>query len=104
MTEIERINYLIESLSGGSAKRFAEKCGIRPDSLSRVRNGKGSPSYYFPRILKGYPDVRRDWLYKEEGKPFKTMAQKDDLNAKLDALNNNIRELSELVRKCLKMA
>lgn len=102
MTEIERINYLIEVFACGNAKQFADKCSIRPDSLSRVRNGKGSPSHFFPHILKALPDVRRDWLYNGEGRAFHSEAQKDILTAKIDTLTEEVRKLSELVQKCLK--
>jgi hypothetical protein len=102
MSEIDRINYLIDTLAGGNARRFAEACEIRPDCLSRIRNGKGVPSFYFPRIMHGYPDVQKDWLYTGEGKPLKSTAEKDVLAAKLDTLTAEVRELSELLRKALK--
>ena len=69
---LERINYLIELYACGNAKLFADKCGIRADSLSRVRNGKGNPEHYLPYILKAFPDVRREWLYTGEGRALHT--------------------------------
>lgn len=102
MTEIERINFLIETYTYGNARAFADMCSIRPDSLSRVRNGKGAPSHFFPHILKALPDVRRDWLYTGEGRALHSEAQKDILTAKIDTLTEEVRKLSELVQKCLK--
>ena len=104
MSEIERINFLIENYTYGNARAFADKCSIRPDSLSRVRNGKGAPSHFFPHILKAFPDVRRDWLYNDEGQPLNSDVQKDVLTAKIDTLTEEVRKLSELVRKALKTA
>lgn len=99
MTESERIDYLIKVLCGNNARNFAARAGIRPDSLSRVRNGIGTPSFYFERILGAFPDVERDWLYSGVGEPFKTKREKGEILEKLDSLEKEVRALRELIER-----
>lgn len=97
MTESERLDYLIKVLSGNNARNFALKAGIRPDSLSRVRNGKGNPSFYFERILAAFPDVEREWLYTGVGSPTREQKEKSEILVKINALENEVRRLRGLV-------
>ena len=96
-TETERLDYLIKVLAGNNAKSFAEKARIRPDSLSRVRNGRGNPSTYFERILGAFPQVQRDWLYHGIGEPLLEDREKGVILLKLESLAREIKRLSELV-------
>ena len=100
MTEPERIDYLIRVLSGNNARNFALKAGIRPDSLSRARNGRGTPSFYFERILAAFPDVEREWLYRGVGEPIKE--EKSEIIARLDSLEREVRSLRELLERIAK--
>lgn len=93
----ERIDYLIRVLEGNSARSFALKAGIRPDVLSRVRNGRGTPSFYFDRILLAYPEVSREWLYDGKGLPLVSEREKSEVIARLDALEKEIRKLESLI-------
>lgn len=102
MTEPERLDYLIKVLCGNNARNFALKAGIRPDSLSRVRNGKGTPSFYFERILGAFPDVERDWLYSGIGEPFKGRREKNEILERLDSLEKEVRSLRELLEMAVK--
>lgn len=102
MNEIDRINYLINTLAYGNARRFADACALRADSLSRVRRGHGKPQFIFTNILNAFPDVRPEWLLNGEGAPFYSQLSKDDLAAKLDALTAEVRNLSELLKSALK--
>lgn len=102
MTDSERVDYLIKVLAGNNARDFAVKAGIRPDSLSRVRNGKGTPSFYFERILAAFPDVEREWLYTGVGVPLKWEREKGEILAKLDALENEVKRLNEMVARLAK--
>lgn len=97
MNEQQRLDYLIKVLTGNNARAFALKAGIRPDSLSRVRNGKGNPSFYFERILGAFPSVSRDWLYTGDGEPLMEEREKSEVIARLEALEKEIRKLELLV-------
>lgn len=97
MNEHERLDYLIKVLAGNNARAFALKAGIRPDVLSRVRNGKGNPSFYFERILGAFPSVSRDWLYMGDGAPLMEEREKSEVIARLEALEKEIRKLELLV-------
>lgn len=100
MTDSERVDYLIRVLSGNNARNFALKAGIRPDSLSRIRNGKGTPAYYFERILSAFPDVEREWLYTGDGEPIKN--EKSEILARLDSLEMEVRSMRELLERIVK--
>lgn len=102
MEENERLDYLIKVLSGNNARSFAEKAGIRPDSLSRARSGKGRPSYFFGRILEAFPQVEREWLYNGVGEPLKETKEKGEIIDRLASLQKEVRKLSGMVEKLLK--
>lgn len=99
MTESERLDYLIKALSGNNARNFAIKAGIRPDSLSRARNGKGNPSFYFERILGAFPDVSREWLYEGTGEPLASEKEKGEVIKRIESLEKEVRRLARLVEK-----
>lgn len=99
MTESERLDYLIKVLCGNDARDFALKAGIRPDILSRVRNGKGNPSFYFERILGAFPQVSREWLYSGDGFPTVEQKEKTEILAKIESLENEVRQLRELMEQ-----
>lgn len=99
MTPQEKLELLISLLDGGNANRFCERCGISPTSLSRARNGRGSASYFFPRIIQCCPDVRPAWLLSDEGEPLFSRQNNTELQAKIDTLIAEVRRLSECVEK-----
>lgn len=102
MEENERLDYLIKVLSGNNARSFANKAGIRPDSLSRARNGKGRPSYFFGRILEAFPQVEREWLYNGVGEPLKETKEKGEILERLESLEKSVERISKLLDKLIK--
>lgn len=102
MEENERLDYLIKVLSGNNARSFANKAGIRPDSLSRARNGKGRPSYFFGRILEAFPQVEREWLYNGVGEPLKETKEKGEILERLESLEKSVETITKLLEKLIK--
>ena len=102
MNESQRIDYLIKLLAGNNARVFANVAGIRTDSLSRIRNGKGKPSLYFERILSAYPEVERDWLYYGAGDALRGEKEKGEILAKLESLEKEVARLAGMVEELLK--
>lgn len=102
MTPAERISFLVYDLEGGKALRFAQKSNIPPASLSRIRNGKAEPEAYYPRILKAYPDVRREWLVDGEGEPYKSQREQSEVARKLERLEKEVKEVRKLIDKLVK--
>jgi phage repressor protein C with HTH and peptisase S24 domain len=109
MTEIERINFLIKTISNGKAADFARAINLRPSTLSRIRSGELSPRYKFEEILKAYPEVNRMWLETGEGYPgdLTTQLVKEHYEAKLrradmviDHLMRKIDMLEGLQKDC----
>lgn len=99
MTPQERISYLVSALEGGNAKAFADKCGIPPASLSRVRNGKYPPETYYARIIKAYPRVRKRWLLEGEGEPTIDKAEENQILTEIRALRKEVQRLTALMEK-----
>lgn len=99
MNERERLDYLIKVLAADNARAFAEKAGIRPDSLSRARRGRGRPSFYFERILGAFPSVSREWLYTGDGDPLLDEREKSELLARMAALEREVRRLARLIEQ-----
>lgn len=102
MNECERLNYLIMVLAGNNAKTFAERTGIRTDSLSRARKGINHPSSYFERVLSAYPDVSREWLYDGVGNPFNSASERSEILAKLENIEREVARLAELLESLTK--
>lgn len=102
MNESQRIDYLIRLLAGNNARVFADMAGIRTDSLSRIRNGKGKPSLYFEKILAAYPEVERDWLYYGTGEALKGEREKGEILAKLESLEREVARLATLLESVAK--
>ena len=99
MNGAEKITHLVEICEGGNARRFADRCGIPTASLSRARHGKAPAEAYFPRILKAYPSVRREWLYNNIGEPTSELAEKAVLLTEIQALRKEVAELYAIVKK-----
>lgn len=95
MNEAERIDYLIKTLEGDNAKRFADKTGIRTDTLSRARNGIIRPSILYTKILNTYPSVSSWWLASGEGEPFYEDKEKGEIIKRLERIEREIRNLSD---------
>ena len=102
MNESQRIDHLIKLLAGNNARVFANMTGIRTDSLSRIRNGKGKPSLYFEKILAAYPEVERDWLYYGAGDALRGEKEKGEILAKLESLEREVARLAGMVEELLK--
>lgn len=99
MNEAERIDYLIKTLEGNNARAFADKAGIRTDTLSRARNGRVRPSILYTRILAAYPDVRKEWLVNGEGEPTNEHKEKSLLLAEIELLHKEVRRLATIVER-----
>ena len=102
MNESQRIDHLIKLLAGNNARVFANVTGIRTDSLSRIRNGKGKPSLYFEKILAAYPEVERDWLYYGTGEALRGEKEKGEILAKLESLEKEVARLATLLESVAK--
>lgn len=97
MTPQERIDYLIKILEGNNAREFADKCGIPPASLSRIRNGRAEPVAYYTRILAAYPAVRREWLVSGRGEALTERARRDRIEMQLARIEKKMEKVEELV-------
>ena len=95
----ERISYLVDTLEGGNAKRFSEKTGICPQSVSALRHGKYGIGRFVQRIADAYPDVNVRWLQTGEGEPTKDKAERSRLEAKIDTLAKEVLRLSKMIEK-----
>lgn len=98
MTPAERISFLVSYLEKGNATAFAEKCGIHPAALSRIRNDKYPAKTYYGRILTTYPEIRKSWLLEGEGEPFLVKSD-DSILSEIKALRREVARLSELIEK-----
>ena len=101
MTPSERIDTLVKMLEGNNAKVFADKTNIPPSSLCRVRRGIGKPETYFDRIVKAYPQVRKQWLYSGIGEPLKEKKERGEVLAKIESLEKEVKRLAGLVEELL---
>ena len=99
MDDSKKLDYLINVLAGGNARKFAARTGIRPECLSRARNGRGTPSFYFERILGAYPDVSRGWLYDNVGEPLLSENEKSEVIKRIESLEREVRRLASLIEK-----
>ena len=97
MNDAERISYLVDTLEGGNARRFAAKTGIPTQSVSCLRHGKYKIGRFVSRIAAAYPDVNVTWLQKGEGTPLLSFSEKSDIMAKLDSLEREVKRLVKLV-------
>ena len=97
MDDSKKLDYLINVLAGGNARKFASRTGIRPECLSRARNGRGAPSFYFERILGAYPDVSRKWLYDGIGEPLLSENEKSEVIKRIESLEREVRRLALLI-------
>ena len=103
MKESARISFLVDTLEGGNAKRFSEKTGIRPQTVSCLRHGKYQIGRFVQRITTAYPDVNVKWLQTGEGEPLLSGPEKGLVLAKIESLEKEVRRLSKLVEKLAKM-
>ena len=97
MDDSKKLDYLINVLAGGNARKFASRAGIRPECLSRARNERGTPSFYFERILSAFPDVSREWLYDGVGEPLRTENEKSEVIRRIESLEKEVRRLASLI-------
>ena len=101
LSESERLNYLIKMLEGGNAKAFADKTGIIPSTVSRIRAGKLRLNSKVDTILKAYPTVSRTWLETGEGAPGDISIQ--FVTEKYDALLQQKEQQIQLLLKELEL-
>lgn len=97
MTGAEKLTRLVQICEGGNARRFAAQTGIPTASLSRARNGKYPAEPYYPRVLRAYPSVRRDWLYDDKGEPTTEMEERSEVLNEVKALRKEVARLMKMV-------
>lgn len=102
MTPQERISYLVYYLEGGNAKRFADKAGISPAQVSRLRKGLAQPTNYYSRILKAYPEINSDWLIHGEGFATVDQTEKSILLKEMQSLRREVESMHKALEKVLK--
>ena len=111
MTSSERVDYLIKTLEGNNAKRFAYKTGINTSSLCHLRKGRAHIANYVDRICQGYPQINREWLTTGVGDSGIDIRQKtaQEYEREIGRLNETIRVLIKeikqnqaIIRKLLK--
>ena len=101
MTPQDRISYLVYYFEGGNAKRFADKAGISPAQVSRLRKGLAQPTNYYSRILKAYPEINSDWLIHGEGFATVDQTEKSILLKEMQSLRREVESLAKLVKKAM---
>lgn len=69
MSEGERIQYIIDTLCGGSAIAFAQSIGISKTRLSKIVHGHCRLAKLYDAILREYPDINSVWLRTGKGYP-----------------------------------
>lgn len=99
MKESERISYLVDTLEGGNAKRFAEKTGICQQSVSCLRHGKYGIGRFVKKIADAYPDVNITWLQTGEGYPLVSVSEKSIILSKIENLEKEVHRLSVLLNR-----
>lgn len=82
----ERLNILVE-YSHLSIRAFANKCGLKQQTLDRYVKGKAEPmSSYLIAIAKTFPEISCEWLLLGEGMMLKEDNQADRLNKLLGTI------------------
>ena len=102
MTPAQRIDHLVMVLEGGNARRFGEKAGISPQSVSCLRHGKYRIEGFVSRILDAYPEVNPEWITSGEGAPLLTEIEKGVILSKLESMEREVRRLADLVDGLIK--
>lgn len=93
MSEADRIRHIIKSLEGGVAAAFAKKIGVSLPTVSKMQNGKIGIRKHIEKILKAYPNVRREWLMTGEGYPGHI-----SLNEVIEHYEERIRNNEDTIR------
>lgn len=102
MTVAQRIDHLVMVLEGGNAKRFSEMTGITQQSVSCLRHGSYRIARFAGRILDAYPEVNPEWLTSGEGEPLLIEIEKGEILRKVEALENEVKRLSDLLDQLIK--
>ena len=101
MTEQERISYLVNALEGGNGRRFAERTGINPASLSKLRKGTFHIGRFADRICSAYPNVNKEWLMVGLGDSGVSIKSKtpEEYEREIERLNGIINSLMKELRQ-----
>ena len=107
MELFERI-YLLKGIAG-SLQAVADALGIAPQKISAYSNFKSQKNFYphLPQLLAVMPQVRRDWLYFEEGPmledPSNPLPGGDSaaLEVKLQKLSESFAQVTDANQKLL---
>ena len=92
MTEIERIQYIIDSYEDGNAASFAKRIGTSPSSVSKLRKGLFGIGAFAEKIARAYPRLNCRWLLTGEGTPLSEELSKD-------AIEKRLNEIVRLIKK-----
>jgi transcriptional regulator with XRE-family HTH domain len=73
----ERIKVIYELL-GLNASQFAESIEIKGQTISRMAQQEGKPSFDFlQKMFVKYPEVNERWIFTEEDNPLKNITKED---------------------------
>lgn len=105
MTEHERIDYLIKTLEGNNAKSFANKTGINPASVSKIRKGSYHIGRYLDRICSAYSQVNKEWLITGIGDSGVEVRRKtsEEYEKEIERLNGVIDVLTRQIKANLRI-
>lgn len=83
----------------GSIEKLGELMGLAQQRITSYSNEKSQINFYrhLPKLLEAFPNIRRDWLYFEEGPMLKSEVQDEPSN--IEDLRQQIRELTEANRR-----
>ena len=83
MTEIERIQFIIDSYEDGNAASFAKRIGTSPSSVSKLRKGVFNIGAFAEKIARAYPNLNCRWLLTGEGQPAAPEPPRDAIEKRL---------------------
>ena len=101
----ERIDHLVDILCHRNGKEFAKQAELSYTSLSMWRQNDRKPPYdALERILKAYPEVRREWLIEGKGKPLVTKRTRkrstdEEIMKRLDEMDRRLDEVLSILQK-----
>lgn len=94
----ERISYIIELKTGGSATRFAEVMGSTPQYINKLVKPGGSVGMEpVSKILRIYPDINARWLILGEGTPLVRSVKEEELRKLIEGKVNRLSDLERYI-------
>ena len=83
----------------GSIEKLGELMGIAQQRITSWSNEKSQINFYrhLPKLLESLPNIRREWLYFEDGPMLKTEVEGEP--AIVEDLRQQVRTLTETNRR-----